>query len=329
VIKKMKKMLATLAALALVFAIYIPMVSAQNIPTTAVVTGSGTPPVIDTIFVLNDTGDLSHVTTGTQILPAPGVGATDVNTYFMKYVVVSDPMGIAAISKVEEWLTKADAVDTPLVTTTEVTSYADAVAILDSALLQKIITQAEHDSAVFKLNPVKNMARMFGIQNSVNNHDKPGVITVHMKAIDKFGGTTFGTKGFDLLPIKAFETDFSAIDYGSIRVGVEQYIAGDDVWAMPGPDGTNRNTIKNQGNVQIALVAQATALSNGATPAQYIPAQNLSVELLGQHIYNLATPVTLNGPLMPCTPTQISFDVTAPDGTSAGNYNGNLYLTIV
>lgn len=326
----MNKILATIAALALVvFALYVPMVSAQNIPTTAIVGSAGSPPVIETIFVLDDSGDLAHVTNGTQILPNIGQGAQDVNTYFMKYAIVSDLNGASDISKVEEYLTKADGVDTALVTTTEVTVYADAVAILDSALLQKVITQAEYNSSIFKLNPAKYMARMFKVQNSLNNHDKPGVITVHFKAIDKSGGTTFAAEGFDLLRIKAFETDFGTINYGSILVGIQQYIAGDDVWAVLGPDGTNRNTIKNQGNVPEQLVAQATAMSNGATPAQYIPASALSIELLGQHVYGLATPVTLNGSLMPCTPTQISFDVTAPDGTSAGTYNGVFYLTIV
>lgn len=323
----MKRMLSTLVALALVFTIYVPMVSAQDIPTTAVVGSNGAPPVIETIFVLDDSGDLAHVTPGTQILPNIGQGANDVPTYFWKYAIISDPNGATDISKVEEYLTKADGVNTPLVTTTEVTNYAEAVAILDSALLQKVITQEEYNSAIFKLNPLKNLARMFKIENSVNNHDKPGVIIVHFKAIDKSGGTTFGDEGFDLLEIKAFETDFGTIDYGNILVGVEQYIAGDDVWAAPGPDGTNRNTIKNQGNVPFQLVAQATAMSNGATPAQYIPPTALSIELLGEHLYGLGNPITLRGLLQPCTPTQISFDVKAPDGTSAGTYNGNLYLT--
>jgi len=325
----MKKMLATLVALALVFTIYVPMVSAQNIPTTASVVGNGQAPIVETIFVLDDNGDLAHVTPGTQILPSAGQGAVDVNTYFMKYAIVSDPNGNADLFKVEEYLTKADGVDTPLVTTTEVISYTEAVAILDSALLQGVITQAEYNSAKYKLDPVKNLAKMYKVENSLNNHDQPGVVTVHFKAIDKSGLTTITSEGFDLLAIKAFETDFQAINYGNILVGTEQYIAGDDSWAVPGPDGTNRNTIKNQGNVPFQLAVQGTALSNGATPTQYIQASQLSIELLGQHVYGLASAVTLDGYLMPCTPTQISFDITAPLGTSAGNYNGNLYLTIV
>jgi hypothetical protein len=326
----MNKILAILAALALVFTLFVPMAAAQNIPTSAVVSGAGTPPVIETIFVLNDNGDPlpNHGTFGTQIMPTPGSGALDVNTYFMKYVIVSDPNGATDISKVEEWLTKADGVDTPLVTTTEVLVYPDEVAILDDALAQNVINVTEYNSAKFKLDPAKNSARMFKVQNSVNNHDKPGQITVHFKAIDKSGGTAFLTEEFTLRELKAFETDFTQINYQTILVNVEQYIAGDDYWAVPGLDGTMRNTVKNQGNVEFQISAQASAMSNGATPAQYIQPAALSIELLGEHIWDLTAEKTLIGKLQPCTPTQISFDIKAPEGTSAGTYSGTLSLKV-
>lgn len=341
----MNKILAMLTAMLMVLAMYVPMVAAQDIPTKALVSGAGTPPVIECIFVLNDTGDPTHGTFGTAILPNPGSGLDEVLTSFWKYVIVSDPNGINDISKVEEWLTKADGVDTPLLTTTEVTDYTEALTILASALTQNVITQSEYDSAEFKLDPAKKDARMFRIENSLNNHDKPGEIKVHFKAIDKSGGTTFATEGFDYLALKAFETDFQLIDYGTIMIGVEQYIAGDDVWNATGPSGDNRNTIKNQGNVEFQISAHATDMSNGASPAQYIYADALSIELLGVHIYDLSSPVVIEqhanpdatpepilenlAMLQPCTPTQISFDITAPDGTSAGTYNGQMTLSIV
>jgi len=325
----MNKILAMLTAMLMVLAMYVPMAAAQDIPTTAMVSGAGTPPVIECIFVLDDTGDAAHVTPGTQILPNPGSGADEVLTSFWKYVIVSDPNGINDISKVEEYLTKADGVDTPLLTTTEVTDYMKALGILASALAQNVITQAEFDSAEFKLDPVKNNARMFKIENSLDNHDMPGAITVHFKAIDASGGTTFATETFDYLPLKAFETDFGSVDYGTILVGIQQYVAGDDVWAVPGPDGANRNTIKNQGNVEFKISASATDMSNGQTPAQYIHADALSIELLGVHLYDLSSPVVIDAMLQPCTPTQISFDITAPSGTSAGTYNGQITLSIV
>lgn len=175
---------------------------------------------------------------------------------------------------------------------------------------------------------------MFEIENSLNNHDVPGVITVHFKAIDSSGGTTIASEGFDYLSLKAFETDFTQINYGMILVGNEQYIAGDDVWNAPGPDGTDRNTIKNQGNIEFQLRVQADDMSNGETPEQFIPATALSIELLGVHIYDLSSPVVIQdgeklAMLQPCTPTQISFDILAPGGTSAGTYNGQITLSIV
>ncbi|HUW66618.1 MAG TPA: hypothetical protein VMW20_01060 [Candidatus Nanoarchaeia archaeon] len=323
-----KKITAIFAALIMVLAIYVPIVAAQDIPTEATVSGAGTPPVIEAIFVLDDSGDLTHVVPGTQILPNPGTGSDEVLTSFWKYAVVSDPNGINDIIKVEEYLTKVGGVDTPLMTTTQVTSYAEAQTILASALAQGVVTQAEYDSAIFKLDPLKLNAKMYKIENSLNNHDMPGEILVHFKAIDKSGGTTIASEGFDYLSIKAIETDFTGINYGSILVGTEQYIAGDDIWAAPGPDGTNRNTIKNQGNIELQIAVVADDMSNGLVPEQFIDASALSIELLGEHVYDLSTSKTLMGMLQPCTPTQISFDIVAPEGTSAGMYNGNINILI-
>lgn len=333
----MNKILATLAAFAMIMAIYVPIISAQPFVTSATVAGSnGGVPVIENIFVLDDNGDPipPHGTFGTEIMPNPGVGAQETLYPFWKYVVVkgAGPNDAATISIVEEWLSKADGTDTPLVTTTEVTDYSEVMAIITDAYNQNVITLAEFTQIQFQLDPNKKVARMFKVRNTVSNHDTPGIWTVHFKAKTSAGATGFGSETFCVMELKAFETDFEAIEYGNVQNNKETYVAGDDIWNALGPDGLMRNTIKNQGNVPMNLDVVASPMAEqypqAGAPIQYIQPSALSVELLGVHLYDLTSVRTLANPLQVCTPTQISFDILTPDGTSAGSYQGTIYLTI-
>jgi hypothetical protein len=52
--------------------------------------------------VLSDTGDMTYVEYGTQILSEPDTGNDDVLTYLNCYAVVSDPNNIEDIQKKKE-----------------------------------------------------------------------------------------------------------------------------------------------------------------------------------------------------------------------------------
>jgi hypothetical protein len=332
----MKKILATLAAFAMIMAIYVPMVTAQNIPTEAVITQGGSPPVIEKIFVLPDSADPLHVIPGTQILPNPGTGNTENNTAFWKYAVVSDPNGKADIGAVFEYLINTTGIQGAEKTTTAITVQSEWEAILLDALNQKVITQAEYDDLLWKLDPLKLQATMFKVQNTLTNHDLPGVYTVKIKATDNGGATSIATAPFDYVALKALELDFSDINYGPISVNSPKWVAGNPVFTVGG-DG--KPTLKNQGNTPLQVKINASDLVSSVTTdltyGQKILAEYLSVELLGQHVNNilengpgLKTPVVLDGFLQPCTPTQISFDIRAPIGTGSGTYKGSMTIVI-
>jgi len=332
----MRKITAMLAALAMVMTIFMPMAAAYTIPTEAVIVGSTHPPVIERIFVLEDSADPLHVIPGTQILPNPGRGNTENNTEFWKYVIVSDPVGRQDIAAVSEYLINTTGAQGPETAAVKITDQNEWEARLLDALNSKLITFDQYNESKFNLSPLKQQSYMYKVRNTLNNHNAPGIYNVRFKAVDNGGTTTNQNAPFEYVSLKALELDFGAVNYGQIGVGTEKWVPGNDVFTVGG-DGLP--TLKNQGNTPFQITVNASDLVSVSpgTAGELITADYLSVELLGQHVNNvisvptpgpgLKQPITLTGLLQPCTPTQISFDIKAPFGTGEGSYQG--FMTIV
>ncbi len=324
----MSKMLLLLGIVAMV--IMSPLSVAEEVDVSVEISSAGNPPVIEEMFVLdwvdneyNESGDLAHIVAGTQIMPNPGSGIDVVETEFYKFIVVSDPNGNADISTVFEKLYNTTGVQMgPEVTCTDITNTQDQQDALDAALECGLIGNDKYDDLMWMLDPLKQQAKMFKVTNTLTNHDEPGIYEVYFKPVDKGGAYITGYTNFTYLALKAIELDFDTINYGQIMIGVEKWVAGDDVWGT-----SDKPTIKNQGNDPLQVTVSATDLI-GANLGQTIGANYLSVELLGEHRYDLSSPVTMPGNLMPCTPTQISFDITAPFGTASDTYSGDVYIVI-
>jgi len=129
----------------------------------------------------------------------------------------------------------------------------------------------------------------------------------------------------EYMTLKAFQTDFDVVIYGPVQVNIRKVVAGDEDWLTP-----ERPTVKNQGNVPVQLEVSATDLVGINAPQQEIGESALSIHLLGVDILSLSeTPQVLTNPIMPCTPTQVDFDITVPYGTSSNSYTGSLTLAMV
>ncbi|HII81508.1 MAG TPA: hypothetical protein HA261_14245 [Methanosarcina sp.] len=283
---------------------------------------SGDAPFIENMFVLAD-DDL--VTPGTQVMPIPGVGNEKSYKTFNKYVIVSDPNGIADIVTVYEKLFYPDGKlasgeSECMDITGNPTEYT---AVLDDALKASLISTEQYNAYIYGLNDAKRQLKMFKVANSLSNCDPDGSYKAYFKVVDNYGLYFEGTTNFDYLPLKAIGLDFSEINYGSVQVNVEKWVSGDENWATP-----QRPTIKNEGNEPLQISVQGSAMT-GDKLKQTLSPKALSVELLGEHVYGLDQPVTLNGFLQPCTPTQISFDIKPPLGTAADVYRGTMSIKIV
>lgn len=339
----MKKIITMLVAFAMVATIFAPFVSAQDIDLSATVSSSGSPPSIDYQWALsvNESdgtiipGDDGPITdTKTQVMPIAGSGLDESQKYFKKYVVVSDPNGIDDIAAVYEQLRDpagvaltAEVLATDI--TGEVGQWTEAI---NQAYVDNLITEAAKNDMLDRLRAEKAGLKIYVVENSLTNHDEPGDYQVYFKVVDKGSGfeensdttNSIGLLYVEYLSLKAFETDFTSIDYEAIVVNSRKVIAGDEDWGT-----TDRPTIKNQGNVEVTMQVSATDLTGVSSPSQIIPASALSVHLLTYDLNQLSNDLqTLADPLQPCTPTQIDFDITAPYGTSSNDYVGTLTLVM-
>ncbi|AKB30390.1 hypothetical protein MSSAC_4082 [Methanosarcina siciliae C2J] len=282
---------------------------------------TGDAPFIEKMFVLAD-DDL--LTNGTQVMPIPGVGDEKSYKDFDKYVIVSDPNGIADIVRVYEKLFYPDGTLVSSETTcTDITSNPEAyTAALDDALEAGLISSDEYEDYIYGLNDAKRQLKIFTVENSLSSCDPAGSYEVYFKVVDNYGLYYEDRTNFDYLALKAIGLDFSEINYGSVTVNVEKWVSGDEDWETPA-----KPTIKNEGNDPLQISVQGNEMI-GDNLQQTLSADALSVELLGEHVYGLDQPVILEGFLQPCTPTQISFDIKPPLGTAADTYRGTVVIKI-
>ncbi|MCD4841019.1 MAG: BACON domain-containing protein [Methanosarcinales archaeon] len=333
-------------------------VTQDGIDVEASVSSSGNLPSIDYQWALsvNETDNSSIpgddgtiVDTKTQVMPIPGSGMNESEKHFKKYVVVSDPNGIDDIAVVYGQLKDPAGVpmgDEVLATdiTANVSQWTEAINL---AFDNNLITEAAKDDMLDRLRVEKAGLKIYVVDNFLTNHATPGNYQVYFKVVDKGNGfeensnttNSIGLLIVEYMSLKAFETDFTAINYGPVLVNSRKIIAGDENWTT-----ADRPTIKNQGNVDINLVIVASSMW-GQDPdkvSQELPADYLGVEFMGEHVNSiyavlpslpgpgLTSPVTLQGVLTPCTPTQISFDlwIDPAYGVATNTYAGNIEITM-
>jgi hypothetical protein len=318
--KYMNKINSMLVALVMVMGVFAPLISADTVTTEAVLGNGTADPIIDEMFVFDDEGNC-------EVTPEPGTGIDEVWTQFYKYAIVSDPNGISDIATVFEQLREPDG--TPITAEaqmTDITGTGEVETVLDDALACGMITSDEHYNYTWGLDPLKSQFKMYKIENELNNHHTPGDYIVYFKVVDNQGGFSEDTCTFVYESLNAMEIDFNNVNYGIIEVGIEKWVAGDDIFD---PSGTSdRPTVKNQGNVDIQIMVLGADMIGLNSPSQTIDASALSVEFMDQHEYDISNWVTLNGVLTPCTPDQISFDINAPTGTTTNDYAGSLSIVI-
>ncbi len=328
----MKKSVLLISLFIIISFMVIPHITAE-INIEAQVKSEDNPPVVEYMFVLSDTGDMTHVEDGTQILPEPGTGNDEVLTHFTCYAVVSDPNKVEDIKQVyEKLLDKNDNQVLSEMAAIDITDTSEQSNALTEALQSNLITQSDYDDMVLKLN---KQAKMFRIENYLTNHDEPGEYKVCFKVVDKEDVYSEDYTIFKYLPIKILELDFNSIGYGKITINEQKKIDGDYDFD---PDGNSTTpTLKNQGNTEFRISISASDLIGENDPAHIIPVSALSVEFLGQHVSQycekspgsgLNNEVTLDRYLIPGIPTRINFGVTAPYGTPNDIYNGQLSILI-
>ena len=266
-----------LAAIVAVMLVAVMPVSAVNVTdTVAVVTGSGTPPVIEEKFELNDDGDPLHAEPGTQVQPVP-----DDDKEVCVYVVVSDPNGAANINRV--WITvddpngvevaNGDTNNPPNIF--ELTK-AEMITATQAAFDQGLIGDARRME--INNHTSNNEWRMWRFCFDLSNCDPSGNYTVAAKANDGQGGTGNFTNTFEYLSIKELAIDFNMVNYGLIVPGVKQIVSGDANFNASGT--SDAPTVRNRANDPFKLKIYSTDMV-GTDPNNVIAANHLDSRVYG------------------------------------------------
>lgn len=339
--------------LALVVALLMPMtalatvVPGETVPTEAVITGTGSPPIVKAQWELPDD---DPTIAGTQVDIVPS-GDKEVTVY----IVVTDPNGRADIAQVfadvyhpdGSFKFQVSAVKLDPANPDEVTAMEDAKAaavaaetgtwttnvpemLLDPTLLPTTIEPITQEVADWIDEEIFNTetAYMYKATFPMSYHQPAGVYTVQTWATDKAGTQSFHIVSWFLwVPTKVLELDFTALNFGEIVPCVEKIIAGDYEMVYPaGPAPPVMPTVKNEGNLPLTIGVHSTAML-GVTKGKTI--ENFDAKFKDEKIaYTASTDTWFTNPLGLCETEKICFSVHAPEGTPEDTYLGELTMLV-
>lgn len=350
----MKKVISVALALVLALALLLtaaPAMADPVIPTEVDVTGGTTsPPIIkvkweqDTTPSLED-GDPGHAIDGAQFLP-PGVfGGTKIVQY---WVIVTDPEGVATVAEVmvnvyhpagppengshkyKIVLTKVDkfGVGIPAY---EAARGAGLVFYGYNPAIQADYTDVE---VMDELN--KCTAEVYMAEEVLDYHQPAGDYTVMADACDQ--GNAYASEAtprtdlvntFTYVAVAGFEVDFNALNYGTVEVCKNKWIAGDVIWNTPldAAPAPNPATVRNIGNTDIKITVHQDDMTfghTGITPTAYqgtvppAPGQSnwnvnfdarLGSDPANEMYYDPCVTVTLPNVLKLCNTDELDFSI--------------------
>ncbi len=346
------KIIATSLAVILIVSLVVPtaafasILPSDTIPTKATITGSGSPPIIKALWELPDT-DFDVPGTQVDIVPS---GIRDV----VVYIVVTDPNGRDDIAQVfanvfdpygnlkeqvhAEWLDPHDPTDEIEIKEAKIHAEFSETGTWTTNLPEMLLDP--------NLPPVPAEPITLDVEREINEEifDTEtaymyraiipmeycqiwGNYTVEAWATDGAGNQSFRLSSWFLwIPTQVLELDFNAIDFGEIVPCVEKMVPGDYVMDPLGPAPSVMPTVKNEGNVHLAITLHATPLV-GVNEGKEIT--KFDAKLKDRKTYfNACEPTELAKPLKLCETEKISFSVHADVGTPVDTYIGSMTMSI-
>lgn len=109
----------------------------------------------------------------------------------------------------------------------------------------------------------KETAAVFCGEKQISYEDPAGDYEVWAVAQDQVGlqGTLENTLQY--LPVTAFETDFTSVAYGNVRLNTHKIISGDLTWNSP--VNTGRASVRNVGNTRLSMWVSQDDMGFGKT----------------------------------------------------------------
>lgn len=336
--KTIAVLMAMIVAIALPMTIVIPAAIAQdanvNVPATVTVVGgddgsSCSPPIIKAKWELPDDYTYIH---GIQIAPPDKYEGT-VPIYF--WVVVTEPNGIEDIDRVYVEVFHPNETLKYQVELAEV-GIEEGIAAIDAAEAMGIITYGtdpdgnsyDRDDLVHELQQFE--AKIYTGEKVLHQHQPYGEYRVLAYAYDQGNEKSeFLENSFTYVRSCGFDLDFTALDFGEVKVSKTQWISGDTVWDEP-PEGPNPPTVRNRGNGPISMRVCFDDMGFGMRNVNGEDVSNVHFDAR----FDLEEPVDfdpdewaqLPGELEPCHRQKLSFSIHV-DKADPDVYPGTAFIS--
>lgn len=113
---------------------------------------------------------------------------------------------------------------------------------------------------------MKETAAVYCGEKDLSYEDPSGDYKVWAVAQDKNGLQGVLQNTFTYLPVTAFETDFTSVNYGNVRLNTHKIISGNLLWE---PASSTKPTVRNVGNTRLEMTVVQDDMGLGVTNQAY------------------------------------------------------------
>lgn len=312
---KMEKKTVALAILLMAIVAVGPVLADSlpvDVPTTAQVTGSHSPPVFKWKWELPDEDPF---VTCTQVWPVP-FGIKVVTCY----MVVWDPNGPSDIQRVFIKVFYPNGTEKYQIEAVEILPETDIFDEIDQGVANGCIPLV--NATDMKEELTAHEARAFMASFEMHHKQPPGCYDIIGYAVDTAGNTGTIENEFTYYSLKFLAIDFAGgINFGEIVPCVEQIVSGDQDMGTP-----QKPTVQNGGNDPFYISVHFTDMI-GTNLNKKI--SDFDAVFLAQKIGCTAcTTYTFANMLLVCHTEKMDFSVHAPLGTPVDTYTGTVTISI-
>jgi len=178
----------------------------------------------------------------------------------------------------------------------------------------------------------KGTASLWMGQKEIDYEQPAGDYTVNAYAIDQTSNISeVLVNFFNYVPVAGVEVDFSSVNYGSVRLGVEKMVTGDTVWDTPldAAPSPNPATVRNIGNTWAHVTIYQTDMGfgkdgNGNWNVMFDA--RMGSDDINKVSFAPNTTVTLPNYLQLSSQDEIDLSIVVIKGTSGATYTGTLTI---
>jgi len=187
----------------------------------------------------------------------------------------------------------------------------DSIALFEAAEAASLVwydhavgQNFNYDDILFKLN--KCTAEVWMGEADLDYHQMAGDYRVEVYCVDNNNLSEPLINTFLYVPVACCEFDFTSVSYGSVRLSVNKWIAGDTNF-----ETTNRPTVRNIGNVPCLITVRQDDMDFGQdSTGQWNIRFDAKLGNTGTTVaYNPYVTVTLPDPLDNCHTEELDFSI--------------------